>query len=98
MGQFFVSMLCAMRFGIFLFFAAWVAVMTACVAAFLPETKGVPLEEVGGLWRTHWFWGRVLADAKVADDGGSVAGNGAGGGSPRAPRLEAHKDADARAV
>ena len=63
MGQFFVSMMCGMRYGIFLFFAAWVVVMTTFVAALLPETKGVPLEEVSGLWRAHWFWKRVVGAA-----------------------------------
>ena len=63
MGQFFVSMMCGMRFGIFLFFAAWVVVMTIFVAALLPETKGVPLEEVSDLWRAHWFWKRIVGSA-----------------------------------
>ncbi|CAI5984010.1 unnamed protein product [Closterium sp. NIES-64] len=59
-GQAFLSMLCHFKFGIFLFFAAWVVVMTVCVILFLPETKGVPIEEMAGVWQRHWFWKRVV--------------------------------------
>jgi hypothetical protein len=55
-------MLCHLRFGLFYFFAGWVLVMTLFVAVFLPETKGVPVEKMGVVWRTHWFWGRLVAD------------------------------------
>ena len=46
-GQSFLSMMCAMKFGIFLFFAGMVCLMSAFVAIVLPETKGIPL--VGSL-------------------------------------------------
>ncbi|OEL20814.1 Hexose carrier protein HEX6 [Dichanthelium oligosanthes] len=59
-AQAFLSMLCHMRAGIFFFFAAWLAVMTAFVYFLLPETKGVPIEQVAGVWRAHWFWSRVV--------------------------------------
>lgn len=62
--QAFVTLLCAMRYGIFLFYAGWVLVMTAFIAAFLPETKGVPLEAMRNVWATHWYWRRVAGDAK----------------------------------
>lgn len=39
--------------------------MTLFVAVFLPETKGVPVEKMGTVWRTHWFWGRFVADADM---------------------------------
>lgn len=42
-GQSFLSMMCAMKFGIFLFFAAMVCVMSLFVTIVLPETKGIPL-------------------------------------------------------
>eukprot|EP00898_Chlorokybus_atmophyticus_P007419 jgi/Chlat1/7679/Chrsp64S07174 len=57
-GQAFLSMLCAMRFGTFLFFAGWVVVMTAYTAILLPETKGVALEEMKERWYEHKVWGR----------------------------------------
>jgi len=27
---------------------------------FLPETKGVPIEEIFGVWKAHWFWGKYI--------------------------------------
>ncbi|XP_057767888.1 sugar carrier protein A [Salvia miltiorrhiza] len=59
-GQSFLSMLCAFKFGIFLFFAGWIAVMTVFVYLFLPETKGVPIEEMIFVWKKHWFWKRIV--------------------------------------
>nr|ACF85591.1 unknown [Zea mays] len=64
-AQAFLPMLCHLRFGLFYFFGGWVLVMTLFVAAFLPETKGVPVEKMGTVWRTHWFWGRFVADADM---------------------------------
>ncbi|XP_062233643.1 hexose carrier protein HEX6 [Phragmites australis] len=59
-AQAFLSMLCHMKAGIFFFFAAWLAVMTAFVYLLLPETKGLPIEQVARVWREHWFWSRVV--------------------------------------
>ncbi|KAK9914843.1 hypothetical protein WJX75_001199 [Coccomyxa subellipsoidea] len=59
-GQSFLSMLCHMRFGVYFFFAFWVCVMTAYSMLFLPETKGVPIEDMQLMWRTHWFWRRIV--------------------------------------
>lgn len=55
-AQSFLSMLCAFRFGIFLFFAGWGVIMTAFVCVLLPETKGVPIEEMKLLWEKHPIW------------------------------------------
>ncbi|PUZ47432.1 hypothetical protein GQ55_7G164400 [Panicum hallii var. hallii] len=63
--QVFVSMLCAMKYAIFLFYSGWVLAMTVFIAALLPETKGVPLEAMRSVWARHWFWRRFVAlDAK----------------------------------
>ncbi|CAK9170647.1 unnamed protein product [Ilex paraguariensis] len=59
-GQLFLSLLCAFKFGIFLFFAGWITIMTIFVYLFLPETKGVPIEEMVFLWRKHWFWKKIV--------------------------------------
>jgi len=72
-AQAFLSMLCHMRAGIFFFFAAWLAAMTAFVYLLLPETKGVPIEQVAGVWRAHWFWSRVVGP-QVPDDQARVGG------------------------
>ncbi|TVU25141.1 hypothetical protein EJB05_27623, partial [Eragrostis curvula] len=59
-AQGFLAMLCRMKAWLFFFFAGWIVVMTAWVYLFLPETKGLPIEQVGKVWREHWFWGRVV--------------------------------------
>jgi hypothetical protein len=68
-AQTFLSMLCAFKFGIFLFFAAWLAVMGAFTLLFLPETKGIPIDEMVQVWRAHWFWGRFVNKADDHVDG-----------------------------
>ena len=40
-GQAFLSMLCVFQYGIFFFFAGWVAVMTAYAYFFIPEVSRV---------------------------------------------------------
>ncbi|RLM61638.1 sugar carrier protein C-like [Panicum miliaceum] len=71
-GQAFLSMLCTLKFGLFYFFAGWMFVMTAFVALFLPETKGVAIEEMNLVWSQHWFWGRyVNVDGDGSRRGGS---------------------------
>lgn len=42
-GQSFLSMMCVMKWGIFLFFAGMVCLMSAFVLIVLPETQGIPL-------------------------------------------------------
>ncbi|WCJ40079.1 Sugar transport protein 10 [Euphorbia peplus] len=61
-GQFFLTMLCHMKYGLFLFFAAWVVLMTIFIFFFLPETKNVPIEEMSSVWKAHWFWGKYMPD------------------------------------
>jgi hypothetical protein len=67
---------CCAQYGIFLFFAAWVTVMTLFVAFLLPETKNIPIEEMVVVWRKHWFWSRFVTPA-AADLKTMEAGNGA---------------------
>nr|AAC61852.1 putative monosaccharide transporter 1 [Petunia x hybrida] len=55
-GQLFLTMLCEMKFGLFFFFAGFVVLMTLFIFFFLPETKGIPIEEVNRIWKNHWFW------------------------------------------
>ncbi|KAK6147572.1 hypothetical protein DH2020_018484 [Rehmannia glutinosa] len=61
-GQFFLSMLCAMKYGLFIFFAFFVVVMTLFCYFFMPETKNIPIEEMTQVWRNHWFWKRFMND------------------------------------
>ncbi|XP_022973642.1 sugar transport protein MST4-like [Cucurbita maxima] len=62
-AQSFLSMLCHLKYGIFLFFSGWVLVMSLFVMFLLPETKGVPIEEMTEkVWKQHWFWKRFISD------------------------------------
>ncbi|KAG6473206.1 sugar transport protein MST6-like isoform X1 [Zingiber officinale] len=64
-AQAFLTMLCHLKFALFFFFGAWVIVMTIFIALFLPETKGVPIEEMALVWKKHWFWCRFISDDDV---------------------------------
>lgn len=62
-GQTFVSMLCAMEWGVFLFFAGWVAIMTLFVIFFVPETRHVPVEQVQVHFARHKIWKKLMGPA-----------------------------------
>ncbi|PKA47918.1 Sugar carrier protein C [Apostasia shenzhenica] len=59
-AQAFLALLCRLKFGLFYFFGGWVLVMTVFIGLFLPETKGVPIEEMVLVWQSHWFWSRFF--------------------------------------
>ncbi|KDP46531.1 hypothetical protein JCGZ_08503 [Jatropha curcas] len=63
-AQAFLTMLCHMRSGIFFFFVAWIIVMGLFAIFFLPETKGVPIDEMNErVWKKHWYWRRYFKDS-----------------------------------
>ncbi|XVE59381.1 hypothetical protein DITRI_Ditri05aG0042000 [Diplodiscus trichospermus] len=67
-AQAFLTMLCHMRAYIFFFFAAWLVLMNVAVMAMLPETKGIPIDEiVERAWMQHWFWKRCYKSAGADD-------------------------------
>ncbi|KAF8065876.1 STP13 [Scenedesmus sp. PABB004] len=72
-GQCFLSMLCAMRYGVFFFFAGWLAFMGVFTYLLVPETKGVPIEAIEDKFRGHWFWSRVMARNDARADRASRA-------------------------
>ena len=45
MGQSFLSCLCTLRYGVYIFFAALQLIATVFVYYFLPETTGIPIEK-----------------------------------------------------
>ena len=45
-----VCLCSAMQWGVFLFFAACMVVMTVYIAFCLPETKGIPVERIMDAW------------------------------------------------
>ncbi|XP_031737522.1 sugar transport protein MST4 [Cucumis sativus] len=60
-AQSFPSMLCQMKYGIFLFFSGWVLAMSLFAFYLLPETTGIPIEEMTvRLWKQHWFWSKFM--------------------------------------
>ncbi|XP_052202869.1 sugar carrier protein C-like [Diospyros lotus] len=77
-AQVFLTMLCHLKFGLFVFFAFFVVLMTIFVFFFLPETKNIPIEEMLIVWKEHWFWSRYLNDP----NNGSVVESRSKGGQP----------------
>uniref|UniRef100_A0A803LPA8 Major facilitator superfamily (MFS) profile domain-containing protein n=1 Tax=Chenopodium quinoa TaxID=63459 RepID=A0A803LPA8_CHEQI len=61
-AQVFLTMLCHLKFGLFLFFAFFIFVMSVFIYFFLTETKGIPIEEMSIVWKNHWFWCRFIPD------------------------------------
>ncbi|KAL4190701.1 hypothetical protein AMTRI_Chr07g26070 [Amborella trichopoda] len=61
-AQAFLSTLCHLKAGIF-FFAMWILLMGTFVVFFLPETKGVPVDQMTERVRKkHWLWARFMAE------------------------------------
>lgn len=71
-AQIFLTMLCHLKFGLFLFFAFFVVVMSVFIYFFLPETKGVPIEEMNIVWKRHWFWGKYIPDDDLPPSAASL--------------------------
>ncbi|TYJ30567.1 hypothetical protein E1A91_A06G139200v1 [Gossypium mustelinum] len=61
-AQVFLTMLYHLKFGLFMFFAFFVIIMSIFVYYFLPETKGIPIEEMNQVWKSHWYWSRFMED------------------------------------
>lgn len=68
-AQIFLTMLCHLKFGLFIFFAFFVLIMSFFVYFFLPETKGIPIEEMSQIWRNHWYWSRFVSDENYPNGG-----------------------------
>ncbi|KAI8000334.1 Sugar carrier protein C [Camellia lanceoleosa] len=68
-AQVFLTMLCHLKFGLFIFFAFFVVVMTIFVFFFLPETKNIPIEEMVIIWKEHWFWSRFVTEVDYPANG-----------------------------
>jgi hypothetical protein len=56
LSQTFLTMLCHLKFGAFLFHGTWIVVMTLFIMFFLPETKGLHLDSIYDIWCKHWYW------------------------------------------
>ena len=73
--------MCAWRAWVYAAGAIVVAALTAAVAVGLPETRGVHVDAMPGLWAAHPLW-RRFAEEK---GGGGVEG-GDGGDAPKRAR------------
>ncbi|CAA0826560.1 Sugar transport protein 1 [Striga hermonthica] len=71
-AQVFLTLLCHLKFGLFLFFGFFVVVMTVFIYFFLPETKNIPIEEMAVVWKRHWFWSRFVRDVDYPNGGAAV--------------------------
>jgi sugar porter (SP) family MFS transporter len=58
--QTFLTMLCHLTYGTFLFYACWMFVMTGFAIFFIPETKGISIDSMYIVWGRHWFWHRFV--------------------------------------
>nr|GMD09444.1 sugar transport protein 8-like [Ipomoea batatas] len=66
-GVAFLTMLCTMKSGIFFMFASFVFVMGLFVVFLLPETKGIPIDEMKErVWKKHWLWKRCFDEKEDA--------------------------------
>ncbi|GLJ29877.1 hypothetical protein SUGI_0590580 [Cryptomeria japonica] len=61
-AQSFLALLCNLKYGIFLLFAGLVFLMSVFIFLLLPETKGIPIEEMRFEWEKHWYWKRIVKD------------------------------------
>ncbi|XP_020239862.1 sugar transport protein 1 [Cajanus cajan] len=67
-AQIFTAMLCHMKFGLFIFFGVFVVVMNIFIYKLLPETKGVPIEEMHCVWQQHPYWKNFVKPAEKQAD------------------------------
>lgn len=59
-AQAFLTMLCKMQANIFFFFSGWIVVMGLFVVFLVPETKGVPIDGMVDVWKSHPVWKRCF--------------------------------------
>lgn len=50
---------CATQWGLFLMFAGCTAVGSIALWMLVPETRGLPIEQVHLAWCQHWLWGGI---------------------------------------
>lgn len=67
LGQIFLKLLCTLKFGLFIFFAGFIAAMTLFIYKLLPETKGIPIEEVQKVFEDHPVWSKYVQPSDRTD-------------------------------
>lgn len=76
LAQCFLPMLCAMKWGTYLFFAALLVLNTAFVYWLVPEMRGVPQEDIYSVYTHHKFWGPLIAGAEQEEQDEKQAAEG----------------------
>ncbi|KAK8266632.1 hypothetical protein V6Z12_D12G259200 [Gossypium hirsutum] len=71
-AQVFTTMLCNLKFGLFIFFAVCVVGMSIFIYKFLPETKGVPIEEMTTVWKNHPRWSKYFVQKDLSCEMGKL--------------------------
>jgi hypothetical protein len=56
----FFTMLCSLKWGLFVFFAIWNFFMPFFVLLYVLETKGMAIDKMELVWRRQWFWKRFM--------------------------------------
>lgn len=52
---------CSTRWSLFLIFVGCTATGSLLLWLLVPETRGLPIEEIHLAWASHWFWGQCQA-------------------------------------
>ncbi|EEF51092.1 sugar carrier protein C-like [Ricinus communis] len=65
-AQIFTAMLCHLKFGLFIVFAVCVVIMVTFITMYLPETKGIPIEEMTIVWKNHPRWRKYFDEDDVS--------------------------------
>ncbi|KAL1810480.1 hypothetical protein DCAR_0730181 [Daucus carota subsp. sativus] len=77
-AQIFMYALCHLKFGLFILFAFCVVVMSIFIYKLFPETKGIPIEEMAGIWKKHPYWKKFVTSTKHDCECGRAKGSGNG--------------------
>lgn len=61
-GQTFPLLLCAMEWRVYLFYGVFTVLGIVFTLMFIPETKGLGIEDIYFLFTGHWFWRRFFSE------------------------------------
>ena len=72
LAQISMTMLCHLKYGVFLLYASLVLAMTVFLVMFLPETKGIRPGFMDAVWKEHWYWHRFVNEPSESMKGGAI--------------------------